>query len=179
VDLRFIGPKKAVDAAAALARVEFKDQIYAEGLDMMEHVVVHLARARKLKLATVESCTGGFIANRISNVPFGSEVLGYGWVTASNEAKMTELGVPPELIETHGLALAVTGVPGSFVNRDLADTMENAPGSIHLALAQKGLPTQYIQKRVFRDREVFKYMASQIGLNMMREALLGSGNASS
>ena len=61
-----------------------------------------LCRARKLKLATAESCTGGLVAAILTEVPGSSDVVERGFVTYSNEAKTEMLGVPAALIETHG-----------------------------------------------------------------------------
>ena len=54
----------------------------------MEQVVVRLARAAGKTVATAESCTGGLVASRITNVPGSSAVFRYGWVTYANEAKI-------------------------------------------------------------------------------------------
>ncbi len=55
-----------------------------------------------LKLATAESCTGGLIANRLTDVPGSSAVFTHGFVTYANEAKRDLLGVPQELLDEHG-----------------------------------------------------------------------------
>ena len=90
-------------------------------------------RARGLRLATAESCTGGLIAAALTHVPGSSDVVERGFVTYSNAAKTDMLGVPAALIEQHGavsepvaaamaagalarspatLAVSVTGVAG-------------------------------------------------------------------
>lgn len=188
VDLRLIGPEAAVHAAANLAREKFREQIYTEGQVNMEELVNELARAKKKTVAVVESCTGGYIANRITNVPCSSEMFRYGWVTYANEAKITELGVPPATIEAHGavsaavaqamaegalarseadLALSVTGIAGPG-----GGTPEKPVGLVFLGLAQTGKPSEVLERKLFGNRETFKYMASQLGLNMIRRALL-------
>ena len=99
----------------------------------MEHVIVRLLGARKKTLALAESCTGGLIAHRITNVPGASEVFLGGIVSYANRAKETFLGVRPEDLQSHGavseavvremalgarekfgadFALAVTGIAG-------------------------------------------------------------------
>lgn len=91
------------------------------------------ARQRGTILATAESCTGGLIAGAITDIPGSSDVFDRGFVTYSNAAKTEMLGVPPDLIDTHGavseavaramafgalersdatLAVSVTGVAG-------------------------------------------------------------------
>ena len=68
----------------------------------MEQVVVRRLRERGQSVATAESCTGGLIANRLTNVPGASAVFGWGFVTYANEAKQRALGVPADLIARHG-----------------------------------------------------------------------------
>jgi nicotinamide-nucleotide amidase len=188
VDLRFIAPdENLARKAAALARAKLGDAIYAEGGETMERAVVRLARAAGKTVATAESCTGGLVAGRITNVPGSSEMFRYGWVTYANEAKITELGVPAALLEKHGavsaevaqamsegalrrsgadLAVAVTGIAGPT-----GGTPEKPVGLVHFALAAKNGKTQALQKNLLPQRETFKYMASQIALDLLRRAL--------
>jgi nicotinamide-nucleotide amidase len=70
-----------------------------------EHVLA-LARARGLTLATAESCTGGLVAARLTDIPGSSAAFVGGVVAYSNELKVQELGVPAELIERHGAVSA-------------------------------------------------------------------------
>ena len=95
--------------------------------------VLALLRARGMRIATAESCTGGLIAGALTHVPGSSDVVECGFVTYSNAAKSRMLGVPPALIGAHGavsqpvaasmaegaasragveIAIAVTGVAG-------------------------------------------------------------------
>lgn len=57
---------------------------------------------RGLQVATAESCTGGGIAEAITRIAGSSAWFGQGWVTYSNTAKVSQLGVPPALLEAHG-----------------------------------------------------------------------------
>jgi nicotinamide-nucleotide amidase len=189
VDLRLIAPDQAlVEKAAALARSKLGDAIYAEGIETMEEAVVRLARAAHKTVATAESCTGGFVASRITNVSHSSEMFLYGWVTYANEAKMSELGVPADLLEKHGavsaevaramaegalrksgadIAVAITGIAGPT-----GGSAEKPVGLVYLGLATaKGTHTQ--EANLARGRETFKYMASQIALDLVRRALIG------
>jgi nicotinamide-nucleotide amidase len=190
VDLRLISPdEKLVKKAADLAREKLGDAIYTEGSETMEQTVLLLARAAGKTVATAESCTGGLVASRITNVSHSSEMFRYGWVTYANEAKMTELGVPAEVLETHGavsaetaramaegalirsgadIAVAVTGIAGP-----LGGTAEKPVGLVYFGLAVKDGETQVVQKNLSPQRETFKYMASQIALDLVRRALLG------
>lgn len=189
VDLRLIAPdENLVRKAGDLARTKLADAIYAEGLETMEQVVVRLARAARQTVATAESCTGGLVANRITNVPGSSEMFRYGWVTYANEAKTTELGVPAALLEKHGavsaevalamaegslrsseadIAVAVTGIAGPT-----GGTTEKPVGLVYFALATKNGKTQTIERTLTAQREIFKYTASQIALDLVRRALV-------
>lgn len=188
VDLRLIAPDQAlVEKAAALARSKLGDAIYAEGIETMEEAVVRIARAARKTVATAESCTGGMVASRITNVSHSSEMFRYGWVTYANEAKMTELGVPAELLEKHGavspevaramaegarqssgadIAVAVTGIAGPT-----GGTAEKPVGLVYFGLATAN-GTQIEKANLARGRETFKYMASQIALDLVRRALV-------
>ncbi|MEI9998590.1 MAG: competence/damage-inducible protein A [Verrucomicrobiota bacterium] len=189
VDLRLIAPDAArLEKAAALARERLAAHIYAEGTETMEQVVVRLARAARKTVATAESCTGGAIANRITNVPHSSEMFRYGWVTYASVAKMTELGVPAAIIERHGavseqvaqamaegalrvgeadLAVAVTGNAGPT-----SSTPDKPVGLVYFALAARGRPTQTLERTIANTRETFKYMATQLALDLARRALV-------
>jgi nicotinamide-nucleotide amidase len=110
-------------------------------------------RDRKLKLVTAESCTGGLVAAAITEVPGSSEVLDRGFVTYSNTAKQSELGVSRETIESHGavsaetaeamalgalerspadLSIAVTGIAGPT-----GGSAEKPVGLVHFAAARR------------------------------------------
>jgi len=189
VDLRLIAPDENLARKAAdLARRKLGPAIYAEGLETMEQVVVRLARAAGKTVAMAESCTGGLVANRITNVSGSSEMFRYGWVTYANEAKTSELGVPTELLEKHGavsaeiaqamaegalrvsgadLAVAVTGIAGPT-----GGTPEKPVGLVYFGLAVKRGKTQVVERKLSPIRETFKYTASQIALDLVRRALV-------
>jgi nicotinamide-nucleotide amidase len=114
-------------------------------------------RARRLMLATAESCTGGLIAGLMTEIAGSSDVVERGFVTYSNAAKIECLGVPPETIGSHGavseptaramadgallrssadVAVAVTGVAGPG-----GGSTEKPVGLVHLAVAKTGAAT--------------------------------------
>ena len=72
--------------------------------DLSEHASALVRRyaARGWKIATAESCTGGLVAGLLTDIPGSSAVVERGFVTYSNEAKTELIGVPAELIATHG-----------------------------------------------------------------------------
>ena len=189
VDLRLIGPEEnLVRKAAALARAKLGDVIYAEGTETMEQVVVRLARAAGKTVATAESCTGGLVASRITNVSGSSEMFRYGGVTYADEAKTAELGVPAELLEKHGavsaevaramaegalrgsgadLAVAVTGIAGPT-----GATPGKPVGLVYFAVAGADGRIEVVERNLSAEREIFKYRASQIALDLVRRALV-------
>jgi nicotinamide-nucleotide amidase len=116
--------------------------------------VFEALRAKKLKLVTAESCTGGLVAAAITEIPGSSEVLERGFVTYSNAAKQSELGVPQETIRARGsvsaetaeamargalerspadLSVAITGIAGPT-----GGSAEKPVGLVHFAAARRG-----------------------------------------
>ena len=121
-------------------------------------------RAKRLKLTTAESCTGGLIAAILTEVAGSSDVFERGFVTYSNEAKTELLGVPAALIERHGavseevaramatgalehssadISVAVTGVAGPG-----GGTVAKPVGLVHLAAAKRGSPVAHKEIRL-------------------------------
>ena len=123
-EVQFRISAKAPDRSAALcmisdleekARERLGDYIYGVDEETLESVVVHALIERKLKLALAESCTGGLIAHRVTNVPGSSDTFLAGIVAYSNAAKSELLGVPEELTRKHGA-----------VSPEVAEAMANA-----------------------------------------------------
>jgi nicotinamide-nucleotide amidase len=87
-------------------------------------------RARGLKLATAESCTGGLIAAALTHFAGSSEMFDRGFVTYSNEAKTASLGVPPAAIAAHGaVSEAVAGAMAEgAIAHSLADIAVSVTG---------------------------------------------------
>ncbi|MBA3651851.1 MAG: nicotinamide-nucleotide amidohydrolase family protein, partial [Chthoniobacterales bacterium] len=102
VDLRVIGPVTVLRQADTLIRAKLETSILSTTGENLETVMVTKLKERKATLAVAESCTGGFLAHRLTNVPGSSEVFLAGYVTYSNEAKTASLGVDPALIAEHG-----------------------------------------------------------------------------
>ena len=125
--------------------------------------LLDLLRAKQLKLVTAESCTGGLIAAALTEIPGSSDVLERGFVTYSNAAKETDLGVPAEMLRRHGavsketaramaagalqasladLSLAVTGIAGPD-----GGSAEKPIGLVHFAAARRGGKTLHREVR--------------------------------
>ena len=189
IDVRLTGPAEAIEKAAALSHETLAEFLISDDRRLLEEVVVALLTEKKQWVATAESCTGGFIANRITNVPGASVVFGHGFVTYANEAKTQHLGVPAELIAQHGAvsepvvaamaegclrvsgadhALAVTGIAGPG-----GGTAEKPSGTVFIALTSRAGKTEVRQRLFSGDRERFKILTSQTALDFLRRRLCG------
>jgi nicotinamide-nucleotide amidase len=171
-----------------------RDVSEALGLDVystdgrpLEAVVGELLVARGLRIAVAESCTGGLITSRLTDIAGSSQYVEQAVVAYANEAKVSLLGVPQALLEQHGavsepvaLAMAtgirsrarvdvgvgVTGIAGPG-----GGSPDKPVGTVAIAAA---LPSA-TRSRVFRfvgERELIKFQASQAALDMVRRALL-------
>ncbi len=159
--------------------------------DLIQAATTLLAecRARRLMLATAESCTGGLIAAVLTEVAGSSDVLDRGFVTYSNVAKSEMLGVAPELIEANGavsgpvaasmavgallrshaaLTVAVTGVAGP------GGGSENKPvGTVWFGIAGRGCSAM-TERRVFPgDRATIRQATVRHALAMLSAAVKG------
>jgi nicotinamide-nucleotide amidase len=191
VEVRIIGEPDAIQKADAIIRDELGVSIFSAGDETLEAVVVKLLEQRKETLATAESCTGGLIANCITNVPGASEVFLAGYVTYSNNAKRDVLSVDPRLLEKHGAVsepvaramaegarsrsgstygVATTGIAGPNGGSD-----EKPVGTVYIALAPADSKT--VAKKFFfpTDREAFKQLAAQTALNLLRRKIIARG----
>ncbi len=83
-------------------RAILSDLVFGTGSDTLALVVAQLLTKRRLTISTAESCTGGLLAKHLTDIPGSSEYMLRGYVTYSNESKTELLGVPVELLETHG-----------------------------------------------------------------------------
>lgn len=188
VDFRLIGPAAKLDAVEPEILHEIGEWIYSRG-GTLEQAVVDLLRGKNQTLALAESCTGGALADRVTDVAGASEVFLAGYVTYANEAKEDTLGVPSQLIAEHGavsepvaaamaegarrkarsaFALSTTGIAGP------GGGSETKPvGTVFVALAAEGSPT-IVRKCYFPlDRKTFKHMVTSAALDLLRRHILG------
>ncbi len=189
VVVRISGDPSAVNSADALIQAHFAHVIFATDETPLEEVVVRLLAERRNTVATAESCTGGLLANRLTNVAGASAVFGAGYVTYSNAAKTEVLGVDRNLIDMHGAvsepvacamaegararaatthALSITGIAGPS-----GGTEEKPVGTVFVALASNGAQIQVLRDRFPADRITFKQLATQTALEMLRQRLSG------
>jgi len=95
--------------------------------DSLAQEIGRLLRNKNLSIATAESCTGGLISHLITNIPGSSDYFDRGYVTYSNDSKITLLGVKPETLENYGAV-------SKHVAKEMArGAMENAGTGIGLA----------------------------------------------
>ncbi len=177
----------ALDAAVAELRTVFADAIYSTDGRTLEEVVGGLLRERHWTIAVAESCTGGLLASRLTDVPGSSDYVERGVVCYSNRAKTEVAGVPEPLIAEHGAVsepvaralaegiraragtnagIGITGIAGPG-----GGTAEKPVGTVCVAVATE----QATDVRTFRfvgGRELVKYQSATAGLNMLRLRLL-------
>jgi nicotinamide-nucleotide amidase len=172
-------------ATAEMLAVVAADVFSADGRSL-EQVVGDLLRARFWRIATAESCTGGLVASRLTDVPGSSDYVERGVVCYSNRAKTELLGVPEATIREHGAVSESVGLAMAAGMRERAD-VEVAVGVTGIAgpdggTAQKPVGTVVVAvvfpggTRVSRflfpgGRAQVKFQASQAALNMVRRAL--------
>ena len=167
-------------------------RIYGTEDDELEKVIVRLLTECKATLALAESCTGGGIADRITNVPGASAVLLAGMVTYSNAAKERFLGVKVDTLAQHGAvseavaremaegarretqanyALSVTGIAGPN-----GGTPEKPVGTVFIAMAG---PSGTVVEHNLNpyDRETFKQVTAQQALDLLRRTILTAPQA--
>jgi nicotinamide-nucleotide amidase len=189
VDFRLIGTREDLESVEPLViQVLGANLVSALGEGIEAWIVAEL-KWRGLSLATAESCTGGLLASRITDVPGASEVFQEGFVTYSNAAKTQILGVPADLLERHGavnpevaaamavgaqkrakadFALALTGIAGPG-----GGSTEKPVGLLHIALARPDAETLLLERCFSTDRATFKQLATQAALDLLRRDLLG------
>jgi nicotinamide-nucleotide amidase len=177
------GAAEQIERAEHIVRAELGDDIFGAGEETLEQIVVGLLTRRKETLALAESCTGGCVANRLTNVPGASAVFRAGWVTYSNEAKQQLPGVRPETLQRFGAvseavaremaagarhvcqtdyAIAITGIAGPS-----GGSAAKPVGTVFTALASaEGIHVRH-DCHVW-DRLTFKEVTANQALNWLR-----------
>jgi nicotinamide-nucleotide amidase len=188
---------KAATSEEGLARIAPVEQairdrvgrhIYGTNNTSLEQAVGELLKERGLKATTAESCTGGLIAKRLTDVPGSSACFDFGFVTYSNDAKMKLLGVPAETLAQHGavseevvaamaagalaaagadVAVAVSGIAGPD-----GGTTEKPVGTVCIGLAAKDhITTRTLQ--LWGSRQDIRDRTATHALAMIRRYVLG------
>jgi nicotinamide-nucleotide amidase len=175
--------------AAAEARILAKASTYVYGVDdeELEEVLGRLLTERGWTLAVAESCTGGLITDRLTNVPGSSAYIDRSYVTYSNAAKVRDLGVSPELIEQHGavseevaIAMAVGARTNAGTTIGLSTTGIAGPGGatptkpvglVYVGYADAA-GTMAMRFTFGEGRRRVKERAAQAALELLRKKLL-------
>ena len=183
------GGEGRAEALASAFRELLGRHLFAEDEQPVEGLVLELCRARGLRLATAESCTGGLVASRLTSVPGSSDVFAGGVVAYSNEAKGSQLGVPDALLEQHGAvsaevaramafgaidsldasaSIAVTGVAGPG-----GGTPDKPVGLVYLhAVGPDG--DRGLELTIPGDRDAVRARATVTALHLLRRLLTQS-----
>ena len=165
----------------------FGNEIYAENDKNIERVVVETCIRNKKKIAVAESCTGGLIGDRITNISGSSEIFGGGIIAYSNDSKVKILCLDNEVLDQFGavskvtaekmaenvkdifnvsFGLSVTGIAGPN-----GGTKEKPVGLVYIGLASD--KNTIVEKYNFgKDRKANKIRTSQAALQILRKGLL-------
>jgi nicotinamide-nucleotide amidase len=187
VDVRIVGAADPVARADKVIRGELGFSIFSTDDETLEEVLVKLLARRKETIAVAESCTGGLLAHRLTNVPGSSEVFLADCVVYANQAKIDLLDLDPKLIEQNGAvservaramaegarakarstyALSTTGIAGPS-----GGSPEKPVGTVCVGLAA---PDETVVKSLFlpSDRETFKQLVAQAAFELLRRKLI-------
>jgi nicotinamide-nucleotide amidase len=153
----------------------------------LSETVLDLCRRRGWKLATAESCTGGMVAAALTDIAGSSDVVERGFVTYSNAAKTELLGVPADLIATHGavseevaramatgalarapvtLAVSITGIAGPG-----GGSAEKPVGLVHFGAARRDGPVVTEHQIFTGDRDRVRALATRRALELLIERI--------
>ena len=189
VHLRCVGNANALSQADSIVRDSLPHQLVSNDLKLIEEVVIELLKAKGQWITFAESCTGGLLAHRLTNVSGASSVLAEAHVTYANDVKTRLLGVNSKSVEAHGVvssevvtqmaegalkvsgadhALAITGIAGPT-----GGSAEKPVGTVYLGLASKDAETHAEKCFYPIDRETFKWRTTQRAFDILRRRLLG------
>lgn len=196
VELRLTARAESVEEAEAMikpleetVRATLGDFVYAEGENAnLQQTVVKLLCEKGLTVATAESCTGGLVAKKITEVAGASECFHCGVVTYSNDQKERLLGVQHETLEAYGavsketalemskgvrehaqsdIGIGITGIAGPG-----GGSAEKPVGLVYVSICAEGVHKAY-RLNLGGSRDVVRERASLYALDMIRRAVLG------
>jgi nicotinamide-nucleotide amidase len=183
------GAEERADALATSFLEPIREYLFTEDERSVAEIVLGLCRGRGLRLATAESCTGGLVAARLTDVPGSSDVFAGAIVAYANEVKTAELGVPAALIDRHGavsaqvaqamaagvrerlgvdVGVAVTGVAGPDGGTD-----EKPVGLVYFHVSTPG-GERGGEFSLPADRDTVRSRATVGALHLMRRVLTQS-----
>lgn len=183
---------RLLDELETAIRARLGDYLFGRDEERLEEVVGRLLLETRATVAVAESCTGGLVCHRLTNLPGSSAYFIRGDVVYANEAKERLLDVPHKLIAEHGavsrpvalamaigmrqtagtdLALGITGIAGPG-----GGSATKPVGLTYIALASEG-GVICREHRFLADRDTNKVLASQSALDILRRHLLSSRHA--
>ena len=180
--------KALIDRVDRKITARLKDYIFGRDNETLEGVAGKILAAKHETLAIAESCTGGRISDRVTNVPGSSKYFRMGIVVYSNDAKISQLKVSPKTLSRYGAVSRQTAVEMAKNIRDISGaniglsvtgiagpggaTRTKPVGLVYIAIA---MPKRIIWKEFhFRgEREVIKFRSSQAALDLLRRSLHG------
>lgn len=182
----------ACRARIAEFRKVLGDNAYDTDVPGLEYTVVRILREKGLQAATAESCTGGLVAEKLTNVPGASEVFGFGFVTYAEQAKSRLLGVDPALIERCNVvsgpvavAMARGALKASRADLSIGITGLAGPGgalpgkpvgTVYLAGADARTGRAHLMRLElggYQERAVIRARAALYALDLLRRMALG------
>lgn len=170
-----------------LVRTALEPWLFSEGEEGLEEVVGKLLVSQSLTLAVAESCTGGLVTHRLTEIPGCSSYLDRGIVSYSNLAKQQLLGVPPSVLRQFGavspqvaqamatgihrrsgagIGLSITGIAGPG-----GGSKTKPVGMVCMAI-DGPYENQARQFQFFGNRSEIKFRSSQAALDLIRRYLL-------
>lgn len=164
------------------------DKIFTTSGETMEQVLGRLLSGNNMTLAVAESCTGGLLASRITDVPGSSAYFLEGVVTYSNEAKNKILGVPLDVLIANGavsapvveaMASGVRGLSGSDIGVGISGiagpgggTVEKPVGTVYVGVDMDGYGVFSNRYLFHGDRSQIKLASTEAALNLIRKNLI-------
>ncbi len=179
--------EKKIQKLEAIIRGRLEDRIFAIDQETLEEIVGRLLRKHNATLSVAESCTGGLVAHRLTNIAGSSEYFERGIVVYSNRAKIEILRIPEELLVAHGavsapvaekmaegirrisratLGLGITGIAGPSGGSE-----EKPVGTVFIALASPDATTSK-KYHFWGDRDRIKTIAAQTAIDWVRRHFL-------
>jgi nicotinamide-nucleotide amidase len=181
--------QKDLDLITGIIHEKVGQFVYSADDEPMEAVVGRLLRDRRATLAVAESCTGGLISHRLTNVSGSSDYLERSVVVYSNRAKRELLNMPEDILQKHGavsepvallmakqirelsgttFGLSVTGIAGPT-----GGSPEKPVGTVFIGVASESTE-EVKQYRFYGSREQIKLMTSQMALSNLRLFILNA-----
>ena len=157
--------------------------LFALDMLQMAEELLQQMRAKKLKLATAESCTGGLVSALLTEISGSSSVFTHGYITYANEAKTQMLGVPESLLDLVGavseqvavamaegalkhsgadVAVSLTGIAGPS-----GETPNKPVGLVHIASVRSGYATLHEWRQFAGDRAAVRLQATILALELI------------